>query len=109
MLIRAGKRSLARLTEGMGCRVKELSKPMTRLLIARKPRCGARTRSGRPCQLPPVTGKTRCRMHGGAAGSGAPTGNKNALKHGRYTAEAIAWRRDLRTLIRENRRLVKTG
>jgi glucans biosynthesis protein len=28
-------------------------------------------------------------MHGGAAGSGAPRGNKNALKHGRYTREAI--------------------
>jgi hypothetical protein len=24
-------------------------------------------------------------MHGGAAGSGAPIGNKNALKNGRYT------------------------
>ena len=29
-------------------------------------------------------------MHGGAASSGAPTGNTNPLKHGRYTAEAIA-------------------
>jgi hypothetical protein len=27
-------------------------------------------------------------MHGGAPGSGAPRGNKNALKHGRYTREA---------------------
>jgi uncharacterized protein YjcR len=24
-------------------------------------------------------------MHGGAFGSGAPKGNQNALKHGRYT------------------------
>jgi glucans biosynthesis protein len=39
-------------------------------------------------------------MHGGAAGSGAPTGNKNALKHGRYGAEAIARRRQLSALIR---------
>jgi len=39
-------------------------------------------------------------MHGGAAGSGAPTGNTNALKHGRYTAEAIARRRQLSELIR---------
>jgi hypothetical protein len=29
-------------------------------------RCGARTRSGRPCQSPAVTGRRRCRMHGGA-------------------------------------------
>ena len=27
-------------------------------------------------------------MHGGALRSGAPRGNKNALKHGRYTREA---------------------
>ena len=32
----------------------------------------------------------RCRMHGGTS-PGAPAGNKNALKHGLYTAEAIAW------------------
>jgi hypothetical protein len=31
----------------------------------------------------------RCRMHGGLS-PGAPKGNKNALKHGRYTADAIA-------------------
>ena len=51
------------------------------------PRCGARTRSGSPCRSPVVAGKKRCRMHGGAAGSGAPLGNRNALKHGRYTHE----------------------
>jgi len=37
-----------------------------------------RTRSGKPCQSPVVLGKRRCRMHAGAAGSGAPIGNKNA-------------------------------
>jgi len=35
-------------------------------------RCNARTRGGGYCQNPPVTGKTRCRMHGGAVGSGRP-------------------------------------
>ena len=49
------------------------------------PRCGARTRSGRPCQSPAVTGRRRCRMHGGAPGSGGPTGPRNGnYKHGRY-------------------------
>ena len=38
--------------------------------------------SGNPCRSPAVRGKRRCRMHGGAAGSGAPMGNKNALRHG---------------------------
>jgi glucans biosynthesis protein len=66
-------------------------------------RCGARTRSGRPCQSPPVRGKRRCRMHGGATGSGAPMGNRNALRHGHYTAEAIARRGQLSELIRATR------
>jgi hypothetical protein len=40
-------------------------------------------------------------MHGGAAGSGAPLGNKNAFRHGHYySAEAIARRRELSELIR---------
>jgi uncharacterized protein YjcR len=44
-------------------------------------------------------------MHGGADGSGAPKGNRNAFKHGRYTAEALADRRYVRELIREAREL----
>jgi hypothetical protein len=32
---------------------------------------------------------------------GAPKGNKNAVKHGRYTAEAIANRREIVTLLRK--------
>ena len=32
-----------------------------------------------------VRWKRRCRMHGGAPVSGAPRGNKNALKSGLYT------------------------
>jgi hypothetical protein len=51
-------------------------------------RCGAKTRAGKPCQSPAVNGKKRCRMHGGAPGSGAPIGNQNARKHGRYTARS---------------------
>lgn len=33
--------------------------------------CGAKTRSGEPCKLAPVTGRTRCRMHGGRSPRGA--------------------------------------
>jgi hypothetical protein len=51
------------------------------------PRCGAKTRSGMPCKSPAVKGKKRCRMHGGAKGSGAPKGNKNAFVHGIYSNE----------------------
>src|SRR5215203_4911868 len=42
------------------------------------PRCGAKTRSGCSCRSPAVHGKKRCRMHGGAQGSGAPKANQNA-------------------------------
>jgi len=42
-------------------------------------------------------------MHGGAAGSGAPIGNTNALRHGRYSAQAIARRRQISELIRAAR------
>jgi hypothetical protein len=71
------------------------------------PRCGARTRSGRPCNAPAVAGKKRCRMHGGAPGSGAPRGNANALKHGLYTREAIEERQQLRALLCQSRKLMK--
>lgn len=71
------------------------------------PRCGARTRKDTSCQAPAVAGKTRCRMHGGAAGSGAPKGNQNALKHGQYTAEARAFQAHLRDLLREGRKLIE--
>jgi hypothetical protein len=50
----------------------------------------------------------RCRMHGGTS-FGAPKGNKNALKHGRYTAEAIARRREVAELIRTARALIGSG
>jgi hypothetical protein len=39
-------------------------------------------------------------MHGGADGSGARPGNRNALKHGRYTADAIARRQEVAALLR---------
>ncbi len=63
-------------------------------------RCGARTRGGTPCRSPAVGGKRRCRMHGGAKGSGAPIGNQNALKHGAFTKEALRERAKTRALIR---------
>ncbi len=71
------------------------------------PRCGAKTRSGRPCRSPAVQGKKRCRMHGGAKGSGAPKGNQNALKHGLSTAEAIREQKALRRLIRDAQALIE--
>lgn len=65
-------------------------------------RCLARTRKGKSafCQARKVTGKKRCRMHGGT-GDGAPKGNKNAFKHGKYSREVIAKRKNATKLKRE--------
>jgi hypothetical protein len=53
-----------------------------------KKTCGAETRAGTPCKRSPLTGKRRCRLHGGAStGAGKPArpGNQNARKHGLYS------------------------
>ncbi|MBB4425368.1 glucans biosynthesis protein [Bradyrhizobium sp. CIR48] len=67
--------------------------------MAASPRCGADTRGGFACRAPAMRGKLRCRMHGGAPGSGAPWGNRNAHKHGAFTQERIAERRAIRELL----------
>jgi hypothetical protein len=64
------------------------------------PRCGAKTRCGGACRSPAVHGSKRCRMHGGAPGSGAPKANQNARKHGLFTRDAIAERRQIQEVLR---------
>ncbi len=71
------------------------------------PRCGAKTRCAGACRSPAVNGRQRCRMHGGARGSGAPKANQNARKHGLFTGEAIAERRQIRALLGEARKLME--
>jgi hypothetical protein len=71
------------------------------------PRCGAKTRSGGACRSPAVHGKQRCRMHGGALGSGAPRANQNARKHGLFTRDAIAERGQIRALLSGARKLLE--
>ena len=77
---------------------------MHRQLLAMhlSPRCGARTRHGSPCRSTALKDRKRCRMHGGAKGSGAQAGNRNALKHGRYTRELLEFQRSIRELLRES-------
>ena len=69
------------------------------------PRCGARTRSGSACRAPAVQGRRRCRLHGGlstgpktAAGLGRVRAART--KHGRYSAEHLAFRRMVRNYVR---------
>ncbi|MFL6799236.1 MAG: HGGxSTG domain-containing protein [Xanthobacteraceae bacterium] len=65
----------------------------------------ARTRRRTACHSPAMS-NGRCRMHGGPS-PGAPKGNKNAWKHGRYSAEAISRRRAMALLVRDARHLVE--
>jgi hypothetical protein len=67
-------------------------------------RCGAKTRKGMRCGSPAISGKVRCRMHGGK-GSGAPKGNRNALRQGLYTKEVLLREAKLRDI---RRRLAET-
>jgi glucans biosynthesis protein len=68
-------------------------------------KCFARTRRGTLCQTPRITGKKRCRMHGGTS-DGAPKGNKNAFKHGRYSKVIIENRKRTMRLKREFKALL---
>ena len=70
-------------------------------------RCGAKTRSSGSCRSPAVRGKSRCRMHGGAPGSGAPSGNHNARRHGLFTGDAITERKQIEALLGEARKLLQ--
>jgi len=68
-------------------------------------KCFARTRRGTLCQTPRIIGKKRCRMHGGTS-DGAPKGNKNAFKHGRYSKVIIENRKRTMQLKREFKALL---
>jgi hypothetical protein len=46
-------------------------------------------------------------MHGGATGSGSKPGNRNAIKHGRYSSELLEFRGALRELLRANAEKLK--
>ena len=64
------------------------------------PWCGAKWRDRLPCQKPRAKGRTRCRLHGGAQGSGAPRGEANGrYSHGLLTAEAIEERNALMEIL----------
>jgi hypothetical protein len=106
-----GQAIVGTVTQGVGVSTDRRDNPVhhEELPMNRAPRCGARTRAGKLCQSPAVRAKRRCRMHGGARGSGAPTGNRNALRHGRYTSQAIGIRREIRALLRASRELLELG
>jgi hypothetical protein len=93
--------------------------PQTRILLERlalanqTPRCGAKRRDGGSC-LGAAMRNGRCRMHGGAStGPRTPEGRAKArqavLKHGYYSAESKAARREARQQVRLLRQLSRAG
>ena len=71
-------------------------------------RCGAKTRDGHPCLQAAVNGRARCRMHGGAKGSGGPSGKRNGnYKHGLWTRENQRVRKETGAKVRKLRRLLR--
>ena len=57
--------------------------------------CGAKTRGGAPCKKHPITGRKRCRLHGGrSTGPKTPEGlarmRAAKTKHGLFTAAGKA-------------------
>lgn len=91
---------IANAAPGEGWQKLKRFNPML-LDMQQAPRCGAKIRSGKPCQSPAMP-NGRCRMHGGPS-PGAPKGNQNAYKHGRYSASVIQERRRFAALISKMR------
>jgi hypothetical protein len=76
--------------------------------MAKAPRCGAKTRAGHPCRQAAVGNRSRCRMHGGAKGSGGPRGDRNGrFTNGLHTREAKTIRKDIRARVREIKALLQ--
>ena len=59
-------------------------------------KCDAKTRRGTRCRSASME-NGRCRMHGGTS-TGAPKGNRNAWKHGKYSKETVQARRLVQAL-----------
>lgn len=71
------------------------------------PRCHAKSkRTGQQCGGRAVKGWKVCRCHG--ARGGAPKGNTNGLKHGRYSEAAKLERKAIRELLRAARMTLTT-
>jgi hypothetical protein len=83
-------------------------------------KCGARTRRGTACGALAMR-NGRCRFHGGRStgprtAEGLESMRQAKIKHGQYTAEAIAnrremaqFRRDCRSVLKEARAYLQNG
>jgi len=92
------KPSSATSTPRGGDRPKSEDKPYAKQIAhAPQPSMWSADKEREP--VPAAMPNRRCRLHGGMS-PGAPKGNKNAFKHGRYVADAIERRREISGLLR---------
>ena len=65
--------------------------------------CGAKTRAGTPCRRGPVSGRMRCKLHGGASTGPRRPATKHGIYSTAYTEEEQAILHDARraTLLEE--------
>jgi uncharacterized protein YjcR len=71
------------------------------------PRCCAIAKAtGNRCKRPAQKGQQYCGVHNGTVPAGGPKGNKNAYKHGLYSAEAMKENKLARELLREAEDLI---
>ena len=72
-------------------RVWHINNGVTALNFSTLPRCQAIASStGQPCKRPALKGQPLCGIHSGRYTPGAKKGNRNAVRHGLYTASAKA-------------------
>jgi len=64
--------------------------------------CGAHTRTGVSCRQPAML-NGRCRLHGGKSKSGVEHGR---YRTGEYTKEAVAFRSEMRELLRITKQMI---
>jgi hypothetical protein len=77
-----------------------LSTPLINVNVMKAPRL-----DGITVQITTLVG--RCGCPAGAKGSGAPIGNKSALKHGMYTRDSLKLRSHVRQLLRDGKELIE--
>jgi hypothetical protein len=58
-------------------RAQEWSTPKPRRA---RPRCGAKTRTGKPCKRRPISGRRRCRNHGGLSTGATTEAGREAIR-----------------------------
>ena len=98
-------------TVNQGGAKKPMNKPCAKNNLMKGPRFGAKTRKGTPCRAPAMP-NGRCRMHGGkSTGPRRPEGlersRKANWKHGRYSAQSIAIRREMREFLHNCRKTIE--